>query len=179
MTMRSWVLKSWPEVHWQLPAYSKRWPVFQHMGTDMRPDRDGDKQIVGDTVWAVRLDAHRVLGVAWEWVALRGHLPAVRDPNGFVTNGTFFDEYGHPLDELASIVRLNRVAHALPWQGMVARVIRGQAAEAATTQPQFVSIPDADLLRLCSPARAVPRTFGAKRAPTQASRASQVLPLTA
>ena len=46
MAMRSWVLKSWPEVHWQVPANSKRWPVFQHMGTDVRPDRDDGKQIV-------------------------------------------------------------------------------------------------------------------------------------
>lgn len=129
MAMRSWVLKSWPEVHWQLPAYSKRWPVFQHMGTDMRSDRDEGNQIVGDTIWAVRLDAGRVLGVAWEWVALQGRFPAVRDPNGFITNGCLFNDDGAALDEVSVIVGLNRVAHAVPWQSIVAKVLQGEAAE--------------------------------------------------
>jgi hypothetical protein len=132
MAMRSWVLKSWPEVHWQLPTVGKRWPAFQHMGTDLRPDPDANGQMVGDTVWAVRLDARRVLGVAWEWVALRGHLPAVRDPNGFITNGCLFGDQGIALDEASSIVGLNRVAHAVPWQRIVARVLRGEAAELVT-----------------------------------------------
>lgn len=129
MAMRSWVLKSWPEVHWQVPAYSKRWPVFQHMGTDVRPDRDEGNQIVGDTIWAVRLDAGRVLGVAWEWVALQGRFPAVRDPNGFITNGCLFSGDGAVLDEVSVIVGLNRVAHAVPWQAIVSRVLLGGAAE--------------------------------------------------
>ncbi len=177
MAMRSWVLKSWPEVHWQLPAGSKRWPVFQHMGTDIRPDRDTDNQFVGDTVWAVRLDASRVLGVAWEWVALQGRLPAVRDPNGFVTNGTLFDEDGRALDELTSIVRLNRVAHAVPWQGIVARVMRGEAAQQASPEAAalmsssalaLIPAEDADLLRAAAP-----------RLPAQRNRTVTGLPLAA
>ena len=177
MAMRSWVLKSWPEVHWQLPAGSKRWPVFQHMGTDIRPDRDADNQIVGDTIWAVRLDASRVLGVAWEWVALQGHLPAVRDANGFVTNGTLFDEDGRALDELASIVRLNRVAHAVPWQGIVARVLSGETAEMVS--PMAAELLDADpLVRMARATEAgVPAL--ARRLPARQTKAARVLPLAA
>jgi hypothetical protein len=177
MAMRSWVLKSWPEVHWQLPAGSKRWPVFQHMGTEIRPDRDAHNQIVGDTVWAVRLDASRVLGVAWEWVALQGRLPAVRDPNGFVTNGTLFDEDGRALDELTSIVRLNRVAHAVPWQGIAARVMRGETAERAS--------PEAAALLSLSPLALVPGQdadllcAAAPRLPGQRNRTASGLPLAA
>lgn len=166
MAMRSWVLKSWPEVHWQLPAGGKRWPVFQHMGTDIRPDRDADNQIVGDTIWAVRLDASRVLGVAWEWVALHGHLPAVRDANGFVTNGTLFDEDGRALDELASIVRLNRVAHAVPWQGIVTRVLRGDSAELVSPMPE--ELLDADPLVLIARAKDAGLPASTRR-PTQTS----------
>lgn len=177
MAIRSWVLKSWPEVHWQLPAGSKRWPVFQHMGTNMRPDLDSDDQIVGDTVWAVRLDARRVLGVAWEWVALQGHLPAVRDPNGFVTNGTLFDERGQALDELASIVRLNRVAHAVPWQGMVARVIRGEAADLA--MPDAAALLDTDPSALMPLADAAQRRASVRSLPPQRARAARGLPLAA
>ena len=177
MALRSWVLKSWPEVHWQLPGSSKRLPVFQHMGTDIRPDRDADNQIVGDTVWAVRLDASRVLGVAWEWVALQGHLPAVRDPNGFVTNGTLFDEDGHPLNELASIVRLNRVAHAVPWQGIVAGAMRGESAELAA--PKTAALLNADPWALISRADDVQRSVAARRSPPRQTRPLRGLPLAA
>ena len=40
MAMRSWVLKSWPEVVWQPPASSSLWPLFHHMGTDVRIELD-------------------------------------------------------------------------------------------------------------------------------------------
>lgn len=177
MALRSWVLKSWPEVHWQLPASSKRWPAFQHMGTDIRPDRDADNQIVGDTVWAVRLDASRVLGVAWEWVALQGRLPAVRDPNGFVTNGTLFDEDGHPLDELAGIVRLNRVAHAAPWQRIVAGAMRGESAELAA--PEAAVLLNANPFVLIPRAGNAQRSAAAQRSPPRQTRSLRGLPLAA
>jgi hypothetical protein len=177
MAMRSWVLKSWPEVHWQLPANRKRWPVFQHMGTDIRPDRDTDNQIVGDTVWAVRLDASRVLGVAWEWVALQGRLPAIRDPNGFVTNGTLFDEDGQALDELTGIVRLNRVAHAVPWQGIVARVMRGEASQQAS--PEAAALLRSSPLALISDHGADLTKAAAPRLPGRRNQAVSGVPLAA
>ena len=127
MAMRSWVLRSWPEVHWELPAQESHWPLFQHMGTNVRADLDDAGRRVGETVWAARLDDDRVIGAAWEWVELRPGVPAISDPNGFVTNGCLLDADGAALEEPGVIVGLNRIARTLPWQGVVARAVRGES----------------------------------------------------
>jgi hypothetical protein len=126
MMVRSWVLKSWPEVCWQLPGDVRQGPVFQHMGTEVRPDVDDHGRAVGETVWAARLADDRLIGAAWEWVEVLPGVPAIRDPNGIITNLRLVDDEGHELEELLSIVGMNRIAHATPWQHVVARTVRGE-----------------------------------------------------
>lgn len=123
MAMRSWVLKSWPEVVWQPPASASLWPVFHHMGTDIRDDRDELGRTVGETVWAAQLDDGSVLGAAWEWVEAMQGVPALRDPNGFISNARLVGDDGAQADELQLIVGLNRIAHAIAWQVVVRQVV--------------------------------------------------------
>lgn len=130
MVMRSWVLKSWPEVLWQLPVDLQRAPVFQHMGTEVRPDLDDAGRAVGETVWAARLPDDRLIGAAWEWVEVLPGVPAIRDPNGIISNLRLVDGAGQELEELQCIVGMNRIAHATPWQQAVVRTVRGEALQA-------------------------------------------------
>ncbi len=129
MLMRSWVLKSWPEVLWKLPADLRQGPVFQHMGTEVRTDLDDHGRAVGETVWAARLADDRLIGAAWEWVEVLPGVPAIRDPNGIISNLRLVDDEGQELEELQLIVGMNRIAHAMPWQQAVVRVARGTAAQ--------------------------------------------------
>lgn len=131
MLMRSWVLKSWPEVMWQLPADLRQGPIFQHMGTEVRADLDDHGRAVGETVWAARLADDRLIGAAWEWVEVLPGVPAIRDPNGIISNLRLVDGEGQELEELQLIVGMNRIAHATPWQQAVVRVARGAAAQGA------------------------------------------------
>lgn len=133
MAMRSWVLKSWPEVVWLPPASAGQWPVFHHMGTGMRPDRDELGRSLGETVWAAQLDDGAVLGAAWEWVEAVPGVPALRDPNGFISNAKLLAADGCGADELDSIVRLNRIAHTVAWQGVVCQVILSARAGGPAT----------------------------------------------
>lgn len=131
MAMRSWVLMSWPEVHWELPVEESDWPLFQHMGTHVRGNLEGSDRLVGETVWAARLGADRVLGAAWEWVELRPGVAVICDPNGIISNGCLLDANGDTLAEASAIVGLTRIACTIPWQGVVARAARGEVVEAA------------------------------------------------
>jgi hypothetical protein len=131
MLMRSWVLKSWPEVAWQLPSDLRLGPVFQHMGTEVRPDVDDHGRAVGETVWAARLADDRLIGAAWEWVEVLPGVPAIRDPNGIISNLRLMGDDGQELEELQLIVGMNRIAHATPWQQAVVRVVRSAVAPGA------------------------------------------------
>ena len=123
MSMRSWVLKSWPEVVWQPPASAALWPVFHHMGTDIRAERDELGRTIGETVWAAQLGDGSLLGAAWEWVEAVQGVPALRDPNGFISNLKLVGDDGSEFDELQLIVGLNRIAHATAWQDVVRQVV--------------------------------------------------------
>lgn len=123
MAMRSWVLKSWPEVVWQPPASASLWPVFHHMGTDIRGACDEQGRTVGETVWAAQLNDGSILGAAWEWVEAMHGVPALRDPNGFISNARMVCDDGTEADELQLIVGLNRIAHSIAWQEAVRQVL--------------------------------------------------------
>lgn len=132
MAMRSWVLKSWPEVVWQPPASSSLWPLFHHMGTEVRIELDELGRTIGETVWAAQLDDGSLLGAAWEWVEAAHGVPALRDPNGFISNLRLVDDDGAEFDELQLIVGLNRIAHATAWQDAVLEVVGATRSGAAT-----------------------------------------------
>lgn len=135
MAMRSWVLMSWPEVQWELPAEESRWPLFQHMGTHVRGNLDGTGRLAGETVWAARLDEDRVLGAAWEWVEVRPGVAVICDPNGIISNGCLLDVNGDALGEASAIVGLNRIACTIPWQHVVARAARGEVVDESEVLP--------------------------------------------
>ena len=130
MTIRSWELKSWPAVPWNADAGLGDWPVFQHMGTEIRPEPDELGRLVGDTVWVAKIGEAALIGAAWEWVEARPGVPAVRDPNGFVCNARFVAADGTDLSELQAVVVLNLVAHSTAWQAIAVR-LAGDAREVA------------------------------------------------
>ena len=94
------------------------------MGTDVRADSDEYGRAMGDTVWAARLEADQIFGLAWEWIEVKPGVAAIRDPNGFVSNVRLLDKHGDELEDLLSVVHLNRIAHTTPWQEVVSHVVR-------------------------------------------------------
>jgi len=128
MTVRSWMVKSWPQVRLQVTEDFRGMPEFQHISTLWREDTAGRGGRVGETVWAARLGNQDVVGLAWEWVEVRPGLVALLDPNAMISNAKLVGEDGVELDELRSIIAVNVVSHAVPWQARALDVIGGRAA---------------------------------------------------
>lgn len=103
------------------------------MGTVVRLNHDELGRPLGETVWAAQLDDGAVLGAAWEWVEAVPGVPAVRDPNGFISNAKLLAANGDKADELDCIVVLNRIAHTLAWQDVVCQVMHSAKAGGAST----------------------------------------------
>jgi hypothetical protein len=102
------------------------------MGTDIRAERDELGRTVGETVWAAQSDDGSLLGAAWEWVEVLQGVPALRDPNGFISNLKLVSDQGSEFDELQMIVGLNRIAHATAWQVAVRDVVGAARSGAAS-----------------------------------------------
>jgi hypothetical protein len=128
MTVRSWMVKSWPQVRLQVTDDFRGMPEFQHISTLWREDLAGREGRVGETVWAARLGNQDVVGLAWEWVEVRPGLVALLDPNAMISNAKLVGEDGVELDELRAIIAVNVVSHAVPWQARALDVIGGRAA---------------------------------------------------
>jgi hypothetical protein len=116
MTMRSWMVMAWPRVDHKVSAELLGLPGFKHMETALRQDPDESGRRVGESVWLSVQRGKRVTGVAWEWVEVAPGLVALSDLNSVVSNARWVSELGTEFDELTSVVVLNLVLHALPWQ---------------------------------------------------------------
>jgi hypothetical protein len=99
------------------------------MGTEVRGERDELGRVVGDTVWAASMGSEGLLGAAWEWVELLPGVVVLSDPNGLVSNAQFLADDGAAECELRSTVMVNCIAHLLPWQRTVARVLQYGASD--------------------------------------------------
>jgi hypothetical protein len=93
------------------------------MGTAIRAERDELGRTIGETVWSAQLSDGSLLGAAWEWVEAMHGVPALRDPNGFISNAKLVGDDGSEFDELELIVGLNRIAYATAWQDVVRQVV--------------------------------------------------------
>lgn len=120
MKLEPWLIASWPIVQRPCSSDIALGATLVHLGTTVSPDNDDFGRLLGNTFWGTRaLD----IGVAWDWTEAHDEVFAVSDPMGIVSNIQFTeDASAEPLSELPAAVRLNRIAHGLHWQEIVAKV---------------------------------------------------------
>ena len=125
------MIKSWPTVQWYLPLEADRFPAFRHLGTQVRESTLPGGKRQGETVWMGMLDGEPA-GLAWEWAEERPGVVLLADPNSILSNIRFVSptDGNQPTAQspLAVVVALNRIAHQLPWQEAVCRVLQEQPA---------------------------------------------------
>ena len=112
------MIKSWPTFEWYPPSSMAEWPVWWHIGTQVRDDLDDCGRRFGDTVWMASLGGTPV-GAAWEWTEFRPGVVLLSDPNSVISNLRVLAEDQSLADPLQEIVTLNRIANVLPWQDAV------------------------------------------------------------
>ena len=118
MEIQSWMIRSWPLVEWYLPATLNEWPVFSHMGTQVHGSPDLKGHCAGNTVWLGSVNG-RTAGAAWDWTEWRTGVVLLSNPNAIVSNLRCRSDGG-----LTDTAALNLLAHALPWQEAVLRVLK-------------------------------------------------------
>lgn len=62
-------------------------------------------------------------GVAWDWISLPPGVVAMVDPMALITNLQFLNADGEVLAPMESVLQLNEIVHALPWQHEVQRAL--------------------------------------------------------
>jgi hypothetical protein len=107
------------------------------MGTEVRSQRDELGRAVGDTVWAASMGSKGLLGAAWEWVELLPGVVVLSDPNGLVSNAQFLSDDGTEEGELRSTILVNWVAHSIPWQRTVTRLLRHGSSDHIVDHPGY------------------------------------------
>ena len=119
MKLEPWLIASWPIVQRPFSTDIALAASLVHLGTTVSSDNDDFGRLLGNTFWGTKaLD----IGIAWDWTEAHDGVFAVSDPMGIVTNVQFTDNAtAELLSELTTAVRLNRIAHGLHWQEVVAK----------------------------------------------------------
>jgi hypothetical protein len=138
--VQSWMIKSWPTVQWYLPLEADRFPAFKHLCTQVRESTLPGGKRQGETVWMGVLDGEPA-GLAWEWAEERPGVVLLADPNSILSNIRFVGHQQAVQSPLAVVVALNRIAHQLPWQEAVCRVLQGLPQERAVVPMRVVVHP--------------------------------------
>lgn len=123
MGFQAWMIKSWPVCEWYLPNSQTRWPAFQHAGTQIRPDLDGDGRRIGETFWFAEVGGIEA-AAAWEWTEFQPGVVVLSNPNCVATNLQLFNADHQALHELEEIVALNSIVHSLPWREPVCAALQ-------------------------------------------------------
>ncbi len=130
--LRAWALLSWEPMSWRAPDDPVQWPTWTHAATSVHDmGADASEPARGETVWTAKVD-HGTLGVAFEWVEWMPGVVILFDPMSICSNIASDDEASvHGSGQ--RIIKLNRIAHALPWQTRVVETLRQRKAPSAST----------------------------------------------
>jgi hypothetical protein len=116
MTVRAWMVPTWPKVEWRIADDLTGMAQFSHISTTLLGGGGAADMPRGETVWTAPVDDCGAVYVTWEWVEARPGLVALSDPNSIFTNSEMKDLAGQPLSEWKIIQATNMVAHAVDWQ---------------------------------------------------------------
>ena len=125
----AWALRAWPPLLWQSGLENRL--HLRHIETRVTNPGDQIMRTAGQTMWAATADDGEA-GVAWDWIQLSRGIVALADPLSLVTNLRLLGPAGEVLTVQQSLVQLNVLVNALPWQTEVQRALRngGSASEA-------------------------------------------------
>lgn len=121
LPVTAWTLRAWPPLLWQADQAGAL--PLRHVGTRVT-SADAGPGAAGQTLW-VGPSVDGEAGVAWDWVQIAQGIVALADPMSVVTNLRLLGGDGEVLTAAESALYLNALVHALPWQGEVARALRG------------------------------------------------------
>ncbi len=138
-TTRAWMLRAWPSVRWTPPLdpCDEQWALWRHVATVPVGRADG-RLLRGESIWAM-VTQGQAIGAAWEWVEWRPGVVVLRDPMGITSNlakDSDPDPRGLAVN-LSREIRLNTIAHSLPWQPEALRAI--QRHRGAAVRPRLPS----------------------------------------
>lgn len=134
MKLSPWAVVSWPVVEWYIPKQRSKWPPFSHGVTGAHRD-DAACLHRGTSLWIGMLD-NQSIGLAWDWVEVRGGVVALIDPNGICSNLRLLHDQDHGQSELATCLSLYRLVHGLDWQpAAVAAIRKAQASSQLAQRP--------------------------------------------
>lgn len=117
----AWIVRAWPPVLWQTDASPPR--DFVHLGTQVISTGDGMHRCTGQTLWGRPSDVGEA-GLAWDWVELPQGVVAMADPLAVISNLRIVGPEGEELSGFETMLRLNELVHALPWQDEVQRALK-------------------------------------------------------
>ena len=123
MTLPAWKIITLPRVPSTLAQWPRTIKRLRPMGTSVQVNSDKKRLRHGQLVWGLEA-GDMLLGIAWDWMEMMPGIVVMGDPMSIVTNASFFDEEGSPVDDAVRLLQVNAAVYQLPWQRNVRDAIR-------------------------------------------------------
>ena len=117
MSTPIWDVVTWPVVWVESKDRHSLAGEVYHIST-VTIGKAGERGIWGQILFGVE-SAERLLGLAWDWIALSPGVIALADPMMVLSNVHFRDSDGEPVQAALRVLELNSIIHRIDWQPTV------------------------------------------------------------
>ena len=122
MTIPAWKIIAWPRVPSPIRQWSRTVRRLRPLGTSVNEDGPGGLRH-GQLLWGIEADG-AMLGIAWDWREVMPDVVVIGDPMSILTNVSFVDEEGAPVNDAVRLLYLNTAVYQLPWQRGVRQAMK-------------------------------------------------------
>ena len=121
-TVPAWKNIAWPELASPFANWTLTVRKLRHLSTLVNDDGPWELRH-GQMLWGIEF--HGVmLAVAWDWREVMPDVVVIGDPMSILTNVSFLDEEGAPVNDAVRLVYLNTAVYQLPWQRGVRQAMK-------------------------------------------------------
>ena len=122
MSIPAWKIIAWPRVASPIGHWARTVRKLRPLGTSVQSDGASALRH-GQMLWGIELDGS-MLGIAWDWREVMPNVVVIGDPMSILTNVSFIDEEGTPVNDAVRLLYLNSAVYQLPWQRGVRQAIK-------------------------------------------------------
>ncbi len=115
-----WHIFTWPSVALTVRSLKAHVGDVRHIESYGAPTDDAHEPARGLTAWGF-VSAEGPVGIAWEWVSLRGGAVALGDPMTVVSNLALLDDRQALLPPARRLLMLHELIYGMPWQQALPR----------------------------------------------------------
>ncbi|WP_348754893.1 hypothetical protein [uncultured Aquincola sp.] len=131
MVVPIWSVVTWAPVLVTVSEFNRSMHRYRQLSLSKQHGHAQTGAEYGQVLWATHV-CKRLVGMAWDWVAVSKTAVAMADPTNILSNVVLVGRAGRLLDDEERMLHLMSAVHALPWHQRLLAEEEAPVPEATT-----------------------------------------------